>query len=128
MESLSHIVKETLDKNGVLSEMTAKLKKHVFDVIHHTEDCKDHAEKVNLVTKDESDQIVLDLVRDYLLFYKLDYTMSVLRSEAGIEDIPTNPNRSLLATKLSLGAQKPKCKEPLLKKLICRSIKNDMFQ
>lgn len=126
MESdLNRLVKDTLEKKGVLRMMKAQLRKHVYDVIHEEEQESERPTEPVMLTKDEADQIVLDLVRDYLAFHKLDYTLSILKSEAGLENIPDKPNRSLLATKLRLGALRPTPTDPLLKKIVSRSICDD---
>jgi hypothetical protein len=69
-----------------LSNSQAQIRKHVFDVIEEQDSGNKAAEndKVALIRHTPTDQLTLQLVREFLDFYELDYTASVFHSEARV--------------------------------------------
>jgi FGFR1 oncogene partner len=64
----------------------AQIRKHVFDVIEEQDSGNKSAEndKVALIRHTPTDQLALQLVREFLDYYELDYTASVFHSEARV--------------------------------------------
>jgi hypothetical protein len=65
----------------------AQIRKHVFDVIEENPGSKsDSAEndKLALIRSTPTDVLALDLVREFLDYYELDYTTSVFHAEARV--------------------------------------------
>jgi hypothetical protein len=68
--------------------MQAQIRKHVFDVIEENSpgSKSDSAEndKLALIRTTPTDVLALDLVREFLDYYELDYTTSVFHAEARV--------------------------------------------
>jgi FGFR1 oncogene partner len=68
-----------------LFALQAQIRKHVFDAIEeqdgHTHN-QIQNERLAAIRQTPASQLLLDLIREYLDFYELDYTSSVFHSEA----------------------------------------------
>merc|ERR1719245_2733422 len=51
----------------------------------------------------------------------------MLKAEAGLEDLAPTPNKTLILSKLPLGAQRPDDRDALLKKLVAKNFKDKTF-
>jgi len=127
MAGLGELVKETLEKKGVLATIRAELRKHVFDVVRAEEAPEIAMSLCQKLTNSEVDTISLDLVRDFLSHHGLNYTLAMLTSEAGLQSLPPVANRGLITSRLRLGAMKPSETRPLIAKLVEKNYKEDAF-
>jgi FGFR1 oncogene partner len=92
MDELKNLVIQTLETNGILGQLRAQLRSCVFKVI----DNQDQVEKstasgfhwenpsAKKVLQTASGLICAELVRDFLEFYKLDYTLSIYMPEVNL--------------------------------------------
>lgn len=132
-DELKDIITETLEKRGVLAKIQSQLRKHVFSALIFQE----NKEKSSSVTEcdsppiltDEYDQIVLALIRDFLTYHHLDYTLSLMNTECAnkLQEIQSI-TRNEIASKLNLGAQKPQAHKSLLKILVSKTYETDIFK
>jgi len=127
MAGLGDLVRETLEKKGVLATIRAELRKHVFDVVRAEELPEVAITLCQNLTKSEIDTICLDLVRDFLSHYGLNYTLAMLTSEAGLQSLAPQANRGMITSRLRLGAMKPSETRPLIAKLVEKSYTEDAF-
>lgn len=127
MAGLSDLLRETLEKKGVLATVRAELRKHVFDVVRAEEAPEVAITLSHKLTKTEIDKICLDLVRDFLWHHGLNYTLAMLRSEAGLQSLPAQANRGMITSRLSLGAMKPSEWKPLITKLVEKNYTENAF-
>eukprot|EP00494_Astrolonche_serrata_P026230 UN26491 len=121
MEQLKILVQQSLEKKGVLREIKASLRKHVFEVIQKETSSKaEHVnEKIKNLHTDEKAKLCLDLIREFLVFYELDYTLSLLKVEAEIQPEHLRPpKRPSLGLKFGLNAQKPNPDTSLLEQIL----------
>jgi len=127
MTGLGDLVKETLEKKGVLATIRAKLRKHVFDVVRAEEAPEVAITLCQKLTKSEIDTICLDLIRDFFSHHGLNYTLAMLTSEAGLQSLPPQANRGMISSRLRLGAMKPSEIRPLIAKLVEKNYTKDSF-
>ena len=93
----------------------AELRKHVFDAIFEQERAQEKASptgKISQLTdKMMQDHVSIDLIREYLTFHQLDYTLNMFLSESGLNkaSLPQSLSRKQLADKLNIStvAQRP---------------------
>jgi len=127
MAGLSDLLRETLEKKGVLATIRAELRKHVFDVVRAEESPEVAVTLSQKLTKSEVDMICLDLVRDFLWHHGLNYTLAMLRSEGGLQSLPAQANRGMITSRLNLGAMKPSAQNPLIMKLVEKNYTKNAF-
>lgn len=103
IEDLKAVVTQTLEAKGVLGKIRAQLRSCVFTAIEEQES-KKGAELENLSAKRIQDnpeaRFMVDLIRDFLDYYQLDYTMSVMVPESGSPG--TCSSREMLSNNLNL--------------------------
>jgi len=90
MDELKNLVLQTLESKGVLGQIRAKLRTCVFKVIEQ-EDANLKGSGNYLenplaakITDNEDGQICAELIRDFLEFYKMDYTMQIFVPECNL--------------------------------------------
>ena len=96
MDELKNLVIQTLETNGILGQIRAKLRSSVFKVIDNNDPA--HKEKAmhwenplaQKVLETTESALAADLIREYLEFYRLDYTLSIMIPEAGLKQDPLN--------------------------------------
>ncbi|KAL2642027.1 hypothetical protein R1flu_009614 [Riccia fluitans] len=91
--SLATALKEKLERRGVLGGIKAKIRSELYGVI-------DHSEESGRREVSDQDYLIDDLVRDYLLYRRLNITLSVFTPESGQLETPLD--RSMLAKKLGI--------------------------
>ena len=91
MDELKNLVIQTLEANGILGQIRAKLRSSVFKVIDENDpDGQKNSLHVDnplakKVLETTESAVAADLVRDYLEHYKLDYTLSIFIPEANLK-------------------------------------------
>ena len=61
-----------------MAKLQAQLRKNVFEVLHDQENMNPNY-NTNEIMKDNIDKIVINLIREYLSFHHLDYTLSIFK-------------------------------------------------
>merc|ERR1712166_442791 len=92
MDDLKQIVIESLEQEGTLSALKAQLRSRVFQAIEHQADpaLKKQAgfqwqnPELKKIHENEDALLSAHIIREYLDFYKMDYTKSVYLPEIGI--------------------------------------------
>ncbi|XP_078325332.1 uncharacterized protein LOC111103868 isoform X2 [Crassostrea virginica] len=119
---LRDLVAQTLETNGVLGKIRAQLRASVFLALEEQEQSQDKlftnpSLKQYLNTKEG--QTVAGLVREFLEFFNLDYTLAVFEPEAGLG--PDNGGRQQLARELNIVESDGPPKGPLLGSVVSGS-------
>ncbi|XP_048769351.1 centrosomal protein 43-like isoform X2 [Ostrea edulis] len=119
---LRDLVAQTLETNGVLGKIRAQLRASVFLALEEQEQSQDKsfanpALKQYLTTKEG--QAVAGLVREFLEYFNLDYTLAVFEPEAGIG--PNKGDRQQLARELNIIESDGPPKGPLLSAVVSGS-------
>jgi FGFR1 oncogene partner len=91
MDELKNLVIQTLETNGILGQLRAQLRSCVFKVIDNQEQVEKgqssfHWENPNArkVMQTASGVICAELVREFLEFYRLDYTLQIYLPEVNL--------------------------------------------
>jgi len=90
MDELKNLVIQTLETNGILGQLRAQLRSCVFKVIDNQEQVEKgsgfHWENplARKVVNTTTGLLCAELVRDFLEFYKLDYTLSIYMPEVNL--------------------------------------------
>ena len=121
MEELKNIVIQTLESNGILGNLRAQLRSSVFKVIDSQDkNLKDGcgfqwenplAPKIVETTEG---MLCIDIIREFLEFYRMDYTLSTFLPECSLSQEPKT--RQELEDKI--GLQPWNTSMPLLMHLI----------
>lgn len=95
MEELKNIVIQTLESNGILGNLRAQLRSSVFKVIDSQDkNLKDGcgfqwenplAPKIVETTEG---MLCIDIIREFLEFYRMDYTLSTFLPECSLSQEP----------------------------------------
>lgn len=111
------LVLSELEKNGVINFMRANIKKSILDIIsHEKENIKqkldfDFMTPLHRLNKPKEIVLVCQLIKEFLKFYELEYTLPIFENESNIkEDI----KRETLLKELKLGEKKDNSKPVLL--------------
>ncbi|XP_067912315.1 lisH domain-containing protein FOPNL isoform X1 [Heterodontus francisci] len=86
------VLKETLEKRGVLGQLKARIRAEVFSALDDQSEPRPPLSHENL--------LINELIREYLEFNKYKYTASVLTAEAGQPEIPLD--RQFLVNELNV--------------------------
>lgn len=107
---LSALVRENLEKNGVITDLKGKIRAEIF---HTLEDKSTHA------APNPKGAIFLasQLIRDYLNEFELYNTASVFNEESG-QPTEARVDRHFLGEELGLNLKTPESKVPLLVLLV----------
>jgi len=109
-KELQEIVQSTLEKQGILAKAQAQLRKHVFEALCFTEQQNKKFQNVspNIDENNVNDRFAMALIRDFLSYHQLDYTLSLMNTESQKKLEKTQDiTRNEIASRLGLGAQKP---------------------
>ncbi|KAG8432955.1 hypothetical protein GDO86_017282 [Hymenochirus boettgeri] len=104
VSDLKAVVKDTLEKRGVIGQLKARVRAEVFEALDDRTEPKPVLSHENL--------LINELIREYLEFNKYKYTASVLTAETGLSDIPLD--RSFLAKELGVVEDNSAQSVPLL--------------
>ncbi|CAG0888925.1 unnamed protein product [Darwinula stevensoni] len=113
---LRDLISHALESNGVLSKIRAQLRASVFLALDHQADLKKKIPLGNLALEDfwqtSAGPLVLSLVREFLEYFQLEFTLSVLDPEARSNGTDKAfLSRERLSQQLHLDSKK---REPLL--------------
>jgi FGFR1 oncogene partner len=116
MDELKNLVIQTLETNGILGQIRAKLRSSVFKVIDNND--PQHPEKAmhwenplaQKVLETTESALAADLIREYLEFYRLDYTLSIMIPEANLKQDPLDKEELIKRSDVD----QPNQSEPLL--------------
>ncbi|OCT64082.1 centrosomal protein 20 isoform X1 [Xenopus laevis] len=89
---LKAVVKDTLEKRGVMGQLKARVRAEVFEALDDRSEPKPVLSPENL--------LINELIREYLAFNKYSYTSSVLTAETGLSEVPLD--RSFLTKELNV--------------------------
>jgi len=131
LDELKDIVSKTLEKQGVLAKAQAQLRKHVFEALSLTEQQNKEAYQCapQIDERSVNDQFAMALIRDFLTYHHLDYTLSLMNTESQKKLESTQGiTRSEIASRLGLGAQKPDPDGSLLHKLVAKLFDDDVLK
>ena len=116
-QEAKEIVMKELEKNGVINYMRAKIKKSIIDIISHQKDSIkqkldfDFMTPLHRLNKPKEIVLVCQLIKEFLKFYELEYTLPIFENESNIrEDI----KRETLLRELKLEDKKDSSKPVLL--------------
>lgn len=107
MEDLKNTVIQTLESNGILGKLRAQLRSSVFSVIEN----QDNNTKAGVgfqwenplapkIVETTEGQLCTDLIREFLEFYRMDYTLSTFLPECSLCHEPNS--RSEIEAKVGL--------------------------
>ena len=91
MDELKNVVIQTLETNGMLNQLRAKLRSNVFQIIEQ----QDSNLKTSTgfqwenplalkILETPEGMLCTELIREFLEFYRMDYTMSVFLPECSL--------------------------------------------
>ena len=121
LDELKQIVTKSLESKGILGKIRARLRMHVFEAIDGEEENKLVNERLQSIESTVEKKIALNLVREFLQYYQLDYTASVLKAEAQLTD-KNEVNRELLSKNTATDITS---NGPLLENIILSNVKNN---
>ena len=111
------IIMKELERKGVINYMRAKIKKSIIDVISHQKESFkqkldfDFMTPLHRLNKPKEIVLVCQLIKEFLKFYELEYTLPIFENESNIkEDI----KRETLLKELKLEEKKDSSKPVLL--------------
>ena len=116
MDELKNLVIQTLETNGILGQIRTKLRSSVFKVIDNNDPTgKERAMHwenplAQKVLDTAESALAADLIREYLEFYRLDYTLSIFIPEGNLKQDPIDKNDLLNRSEVD----HPTDSEPLL--------------
>ena len=91
MDELKNLVIQTLETNGILGQLRAQLRSCVFKVIDNQDQVEKgqsslHWENPNAkkVMQSASGVVCAELIREFLVFYRLDYTLQIYMPEVNL--------------------------------------------
>ena len=116
-QEAKEIIVNELEKKGVINYMRAKIKKSIIDIINNQKESFkqkldfDFMTPLHRLNKPKEIVLVCQLIKEFLKFYELEYTLPIFENESNIkEDI----KRETLLKELKLGDKKDNSKPVLL--------------
>ena len=113
MDELKNLVIQTLETNGILGQLRAQLRSCVFKVIDNQDQIEKgqssfHWENPNArkVLQSATGVLCAELVKDFLEFYKLDYTLAIYLPEVNLNQ-HNAMSRDELSRKVGLAEASP---------------------
>ena len=125
LDDLKQLVTKSLEAKGILGKLRAQLRKHVIDVIDNQQtQNNDHNEKILTISNTIEKKMIINLFKDYLEFYGLDYTLSIFLSESQISTDELSSNYNIeLSKRLNID---DKINRPLIESLIYNTTRNNI--
>lgn len=130
MDELKNLVIQTLETNGILGQLRAQLRSCVFKVIDNQEQVEKgqssfHWENPNArkVMQTASGVICAELVREFLEFYRLDYTLQIYLPEVNLNN-GSQVNKEDLARRAGLAGNYTEGK-PIMAQLLENFLSGD---
>ncbi|CAG2053082.1 unnamed protein product [Timema podura] len=120
---LRDLVAQTLENNGTLSKIRAELRASVFLALEEQETCQTqcslHSKSLTQFLSTRDGPLITSLVREFLEFFKLDFTLSVFDPETSHGKEYSYGGRNRLISDLDLKINKDTYdKEPLLAQIL----------
>nr|CAD7410628.1 unnamed protein product [Timema poppensis] len=120
---LRDLVAQTLENNGTLSKIRAELRASVFLALEEQEtsqtQCSLHSKSLTQFLSTRDGLLITSLVREFLEFFKLDFTLSVFDPETSHGKEYSYGGRNKLISDLDLKLNKDTYdKEPLLAQIL----------
>ena len=116
-QEAKEIIVNELEKKGVINYMRAKIKKSIIDIINNQKESFkqkldfDFMTPLHRLNKPKEIVLVCQLIKEFLKFYELEYTLPIFENESNIkEDI----KRETLLKELKFGEKKDTSKPVLL--------------
>ena len=115
-EAKEMILKE-LEEKGVINYMRAKIKKSIIDIISSQSESVqqkfdfDYMTPLHRLNKPKEIVLVCQLIKEFLKFYELEYTLPIFENESNIKE---NIKRETLLKELKLDDKKDNSKPVLL--------------
>lgn len=103
-EELKAVLKNTLEKRGVLGQIKARVRAEVFNALDDETDPRPPLSNENM--------LINELIREYLEYNKYKYTASVLMAESGQPETPLD--RQFLVNELNITEDRTTAQMPLL--------------
>jgi len=129
-EAKELILKE-LEEKGVINYMRAKIKKSIIDIISSQSEAVqqkfdfDYMTPLHRLNKPKEIVLVCQLIKEFLKFYELEYTLPIFENESNIKE---NIKRETLIKEVKLENQKDNSKPVLLLLLLDKlNRKEDLF-
>jgi len=116
-QEAKEIIKKELEKKGVINYMRAKVKKSIIDIISHQKESLkqkldfDFMTPLHRLNKPKEIVLVCQLIKEFLKFYELEYTLPIFENESNIKE---NIKRETLLKELKLDDKKEGTKPVLL--------------
>ena len=92
MDELKNLVIQSLETNGVLGQVRAQLRSCVFKVIDNQDQVEQkrssfHWEnpKAKALRESKSGSLMAELIKEFLKFYRLDYTLAIYEPETNLK-------------------------------------------
>ena len=92
MDELKNLVIQSLETNGVLGQVRAQLRSCVFKVIDNQDQVEQkrssfHWEnpKAKALRESQQGSLMAELIREFLKFYRLDYTLAIYEPETNLK-------------------------------------------
>eukprot|EP00743_Colponemidia_sp_Colp-15_P004396 GILK01004741.1.p1 GENE.GILK01004741.1~~GILK01004741.1.p1 ORF type:complete len:402 (+),score=70.84 GILK01004741.1:58-1206(+) len=131
MDELKELVVHTLEANGVLASLRAQLRANVYKAIEQQEKAKGKSEPgfhfenplAQKINQTPQGRIAAELVREFLQFFRLDYSLSVFLPESNLTPNPKEVDG--LASEIGLPKSSLRT-QPLLLELISMLHSNGM--
>ena len=123
MDDLKNLVIQTLEEEGTLGNLRAQLRARVFKAIEkNAEPAAKQAAgfqwqnpAAQKVHESEESKLVAQLIKDYLEFYRMDYTLSVYSPEIALQG-QEQPSRDELSRRAGINSISQR--EPLLVQML----------
>ena len=129
-EAKELILKE-LEEKGIINYMRAKIKKSIIDIISSQSEAVqqkfdfDYMTPLHRLNKPKEIVLVCQLIKEFLKFYELEYTLPIFENESNIKE---NIKRETLLKEVKLENQKDNSKPVLLLLLLDKlNRKEDLF-
>jgi hypothetical protein len=119
---LKEVVTQSLANQGVLSSLRALVRQHVFSTINNTASQEEAGPGLSL--SDPEDVAALALVREWLAFNGLEYTLNLLDKETRLSP-QARPAPAALSAELNL-ADEEAFPRPVLTSLTAKALSNDL--
>ncbi|XP_077172851.1 centrosomal protein 20 isoform X1 [Paroedura picta] len=112
---LKTVLKDTLEKRGILGQIKARIRAEVFNALDDQNELRPPLSHENL--------LINELIREYLEFNKYKYAASVLVAESGQPDVPLD--RDFLVKELNLVEEPSSRAVPLLYGIVAQLLQAD---
>ena len=116
-QEAKEIILKELEEKGVINYMRAKIKKSIIDIISSQSESAqqkfdfDYMTPLHRLNKPKEIVLVCQLIKEFLKFYELEYTLPIFENESNIKE---NIKRETLLKELKLEDKKDNSKPVLL--------------